>query len=525
MGRKELVVKKVGTLNLREVAARATLRDVRQQGHVYVELRPVGVGKRNIFFCTLCLTQCFSEAVLYDHLGGNLHSKRYGAAKITLLLPNPWPFNDGVLFFNNSREKDAFFSLVSDSKRDGDSIIKDGRCNPAVNGDEVTSVFKGATDQGSSEPTSSLNSNDDHNSYSGSRNTMKFINGLDKIRRHKGVKECLSIPGVLLNEEVSDLELKIIGFGHVGSKIHDGSEDSSKFGRIWCAWLGDGESDCCDELLFTPKCDFAIVGFAYTYNLGRKGSMDDTDSFPSPGSFFETDEFGKPSQKRKKSFSDPEDISEVFQEQCSSSFENSHNHDHCSPDDSNSKSSRSISNGAHRDESRKRKRLAAERNCDICRQPMLPGKDVATLLNLKTSKLACSSRNVNGAFHVFHASCLIHWVLLLEFEMWVKQSSKGTRGRKGKSSLKNRHISSVFCPECQGTGVPISGDELEKPTVPLSETFLHKLDAIKAHKAWMKKPEDLQKCSTGLCFPLENSLKLQGKTMPAKLLLFYRADE
>lgn len=31
------------------------------------------------------------------------------------------------------------------------------------------------------------------------------------------------------------------------------------------------------------------------------------------------------------------------------------------------------------------------------------------------------------------------------------------------------HISSVFCPECQGTGVNIEGDQLEKPTIPLSE--------------------------------------------------------
>lgn len=32
-----------------------------------------------------------------------------------------------------------------------------------------------------------------------------------------------------------------------------------------------------------------------------------------------------------------------------------------------------------------------------------------------------------------------------------------------------KQIYSSFCPECQGTGVKIEGDDLEKPTVPLSE--------------------------------------------------------
>lgn len=32
-----------------------------------------------------------------------------------------------------------------------------------------------------------------------------------------------------------------------------------------------------------------------------------------------------------------------------------------------------------------------------------------------------------------------------------------------------KQIYSSFCPECQGTGVNIDGEELEKPTVPLSE--------------------------------------------------------
>lgn len=36
--------------------------------------------------------------------------------------------------------------------------------------------------------------------------------------------------------------------------------------------------------------------------------------------------------------------------------------------------------------------------------------------------------------------------------------------------VRKPHISSVFCPECQGTGIiNVEGDQLEMPTVPLSE--------------------------------------------------------
>lgn len=487
MGRKELTVNKVGNLNLREEAARATLRTVRQQGHVYVELRKI--SKRSIFFCTLCLTQCFSEVVLFDHLRGNFHTKRYNSAKITLLLPNPWPFNDGVLFFDISRENDTSITLVSQSRRDIDFAVNDGRSVALANVNEVPSKFRSTTNQDLSELTS--------NRISNGRNAGKTVIGHEKIKKCKGVQDHFSISYVLPNEEISNFELKIIGYGHIDAKIYEGSENSSKFGRIWCAWLGDGNSDGCDELLASPKCDFAIVSISYTYDLGKKCATQDENRPPSPGSFFEVDESGRRTKKRKKSFSDPEDSSEAFTDRC------------------------------FRQELRKKNRLTSERNCDICQQPMLLGKDVATLLNLKTGRFACSSRNINGAFHLFHVSCLIHWVLLCEFELWAKaaMNPKGTRGRKGKAPVNNNLISSILCPECLGTGIHMEGDELEQPTVPLSETFLYKIKAVNAQKAWMKSPEILQKCSSGLCFTSECTEKLQGKVSPAKLLLFYRAGE
>ena len=77
---KELVVQRNGPVDIREIAAKATLREVRQSGHTYVELRRV--GKRVIFFCTICLTEGFSDNVLFDHLKGNLHSRRVSEVQV-----------------------------------------------------------------------------------------------------------------------------------------------------------------------------------------------------------------------------------------------------------------------------------------------------------------------------------------------------------------------------------------------------------------------------------------------------------
>jgi hypothetical protein len=68
----------------------------------------------------------------------------------------------------------------------------------------------------------------------------------------------------------------------------------------------------------------------------------------------------------------------------------------------------SLVSKSERRELRKQKRIAAEKVCDICGRPMLPGKDVATLLNCNTGNLACSSRNLSGVskFQTFIAFCV-----------------------------------------------------------------------------------------------------------------------
>lgn len=87
------------------------------------------------------------------------------------------------------------------------------------------------------------------------------------------------------------------------------------------------------------------------------------------------------------------------------------------------------------------------------------------------------------AFHLFHTSCLIHWVLLCELEAIsnqpeapkVKRRSRRKTASKGKEVQKDDEmkasrapINCVICPECQGTGTVVDGDD-EKPSVPLSK--------------------------------------------------------
>lgn len=485
MGGKELAVTNTGGMNLREIAARATLRETWHRGHVYVDLRQV--GKRTIFFCTLCQTPCFNDSVLNDHLNGNLHARRFAAAKVTLLGPNPWPFSDGVLFFNTSCENN----------------VRGTGASPNVRGTVPAESNRG-------------NGMNDANGF---KKSTTGINGHAKACKHNGKRHYLVIPGVLLKEEIKDMRAKFIGYGHIGARVHDNNEGRHNISRIWCAWLGQGDYSDCSELLSSPKCDFAIVSFSYTYELGRKPTSDELEAPGSPGSFFEIDDLGHPRKKQKKSFSDPEDSVDSRADRLSGCSDDASSPFH----DFRLASSRSV-----RKELRKQKRLTAERTCDICGQPMLLGKDVSTLLNCKTGKLACSSRNKNGAFHLFHTSCLIHWILLCEFETWNNQSSHlKTRRRGRKAKLAQKNCISIFCPECQGTGLHIEGDEMEKPTVPLSEVFLHKLKVIESHKTWMKNPEDLKKCSTGLHFSSDSSekLHLEERMMPLKLIHFYRADE
>ncbi|CAA6654319.1 unnamed protein product [Spirodela intermedia] len=493
MSGNDLMIRKPSNLNVRQEAARATLREVRLHGHIYVELREV--GRRTIFFCTLCLTPCYSDTSLFDHLRGNLHARRYAAAKATLFGPVPWPFNDGVLFFSATHDQEQHSSASSPRKYliiypngSGHEVTSTsnglGRLDCVTadvnlgfgtilgsNGSTSSSkdmiIFSGTPDRGNCvterEQGLSQGSTVNGSGLSGNGENLDLNGRGGKCLKLKSYEKCLTIPRVLPGDPACILKVHFAGYGHIASRISRIDETANKIRRIWCAWLGMGDSDSRNILLTMAMCDFGVVNFSYCYDLGRPGGWDDADSSLSCGSQLEIENLGSPRKLRKSL-----------------------------PDSDESQKARV----------KEAKRLAAERMCDICGQPMLMCKDVATLLNRKTWNIACSSRNTNGAFHVFHTSCLIHWILLCESEIWNPK-------------LPNK--------KANRTGIITEEDHLEKPSIPLSQMFQYKLKAIESHKAWMKNPEILEHCSTGLSFSSNSEENFEEQILPVKLLHFYRA--
>lgn len=500
--------------SLREQLARTTLRNVRLKGHSYVELRED--NKKPVFFCVLCLSPCHSDSVLHDHLNGHLHKKMYEAAKSTLLKENPWPFNDGMLFFHSRCDENDRL-LTSNAKfgsnlLQSESIDKNSLAIVTTEGNESVRDFTSARSP---------------NSLGGDESVDADENGYDLI-----------IPDVLHKDEVSDLKVRSIGLGKIAVRTYQTDGVTKGISRIWCEWLGDCHANQEDTI---PQHDFAIVSFAFNYDMGRKGLLDDMLFLPSSYTRPMLQENKESKGKKRKSLSDPEDVSESLSNQLESSGEEFHA--------SGSSGSRTLLNvcgdnslqlrfmpsRSVRKELRIHRRLASERVCDICQHKMLPGKDVATLLNLKTGRIVCSSRNLNGAFHVFHISCLIHWVLFCDYEVYTKQLigpkvKKRYRRKKGAETSEaekevRKQIYSTFCPECQGTGIDVDGDELEKPTVSLSEMFKYKMKASDGHRQYTKCPEILQNCSTGFYFPPQSEGIMQESVSPLKMLRFYRAAE
>ncbi|KAL7142135.1 hypothetical protein ABFS83_08G103100 [Erythranthe nasuta] len=515
-GKGELGFPKTSICNLKEQLVRTTLRNVRSQGHPYVELRED--GKKLIFFCTLCLAPCYSDSILFNHLKGNLHTARLATAQVTLLKPNPWPFGDGVFFFNGDSEEQKGVLNVQESEQkklldthhaDADSlaIVTYGENTAATHVSEEVQVHTGSNEF-----------------------------PCDSNPEAEGNSHELVIPAVLQKDEVSDLVVRRMGVGLIGARLSEKDGVSNEIRRIWCEWLGK-KGFANEDANTVPEHDFAVVTFAYNYNLGRKDLFDGFRYLLPSSPHSEAEDGGCSKGKKRKSFSDPEDISEALSNQYDSSGEESQSSNNLSSkmrlsgNDDQLVHCRILSSKTMRKQLRDQQRVASERSCDICQQKMLPSKDVAALFNRRTGKLACSSRNLTGAFHLFHVSCLIHWILLCEVENCGKQSVEAKGKRKSRRKVKGKagenqekQIYSTFCPECQGTGIRIDGEEeLEKPTVPLSEIFRCKIKLCDAHKAWMKSPEVLDNCSMGFYFPPHSDEMYQEKVASLKLLHFYRA--
>ncbi|KAJ6763831.1 ACYL-UDP-N-ACETYLGLUCOSAMINE O-ACYLTRANSFERASE [Salix purpurea] len=104
-------------------------------------------------------------------------------------------------------------------------------------------------------------------------------------------------------------------------------------------------------------------------------------------------------------------------------------------------------------------------------------------------------------------------------------TKSNTTGKDGTVNVSPNPIVSVFCPDCQGTGVNIEGDEFEKPLTPLSEMFRYKIKVSEGHRGWMKNPEILENCSTGFHFPSQSGEPVEEKVLPLKVMHFYRPDE
>lgn len=484
------------SLGVREGAARAVLRDAWNHGHETVELRQD--GKRVIFFCTLCSTRCYSDGALSDHLNGNLHARRYAAAKISILASPAWPFNDGVVF-----------SFPS-SKQEGMRTFSPPPPVP-------------------------------NNSSSG--NNKKNYTDEVQCRERSPVKESeLSNPRFSCKVGTSSFPLEWIGCGHVFMRVLQFGTGNPAVKAVWCCWLGEKrgrELESQDSNTSLPECEYSIVSFPYSHTLGRGGSYGN--SWRAASSPMDID---RSSRRRKKKGRPPKINSHPLFEVASAEAakDGSRNLDTQVCEKSLGElamdvQGKNLSNRALRRALRRQRVEALERLCFICHQQMLPGKDVAALFNRKSGLIVCSSRNKRGAFHVFHTSCLIDWVLLCESKIWLSHlnGSKGTRksrwsvfdqrnricgvkqinGSKGSGS----NCASIFCPECQGTGLKTRSGQLEVPRYRLAQVFDWILELIQSRKLWIDHPEQLQECATGLLFrPTDNS---QGNVLSMLLLHFY----
>ncbi|KAI3937012.1 hypothetical protein MKX01_015227 [Papaver californicum] len=486
--------------SLRELSARTTLSQVRSEGHLYVDLRED--GNAFIFFCTICRAPCYNDNTLYDHLGGKIHARRYAAVKVTLLGPNPFPFSDGALFFHGISEQDNLLPNVSTkSNQPPHRFLNIGFNDIDKSSNSLNEAHEVLEWQ-------------EHGRKS---NSLECV-VRDRVDDTSNSNEYFVVPNVVCNDQLSDLKVKFIGFGEISARICEKDKNRS-IRTIWCEWLGEGHSGH-----NVPDNDFAIINFSYNYTLGRAGITEESHARLTSGNV---------NKKKRKSLSDPEDVSKSLRNTRVSGGRD------CTGEQ-NQNVKVKLSRTA-RQALRKQQKIVSNCMCDICQHKILPGNDVSTLLNMKTMRLACSSRNHNGAFHVFHTSCLIHWILLCEYEVWRNQFGSqnmmvGSQGVTNVSQGDGRDkvvelsivpktpLSSVFCTECQGRGVNIEED-LEHPSVFLSEMFKFKIKLLDGHREWMfKGPEILKNCSTGLRFSDQYNEAVQGNVTPLKMMYFFRAD-
>lgn len=419
----------------KEIAARAVLRDVWQNGHRCVELQQD--GRALVFYCALCSTRCYSDATLADHLRGNQHARRLANASV-------------LSFHSFGGEK------VSYTEEEQLASARKGKCK-----NELAALSK-----------SSL------------------------------------VPDSIGPFPTSSLEW--IGSGQIFLK--EGlSEPSQQVQQVWCQWFGrNGEMD--DAYSGKPEeLAHAVVVFPYSDAIGRQGDW-------KPGCFVKKSEAPykdklRFSELRRKTATIGEPISLSSQDLCGKEGLFSWEPTIGEEEGTGSLFLKDLSQKALRKALKRRRLNMLERLCFICHQQMFPGKDVAALLNSKTGQMMCSSRNERGAFHVFHTSCLIDWILLCESKFWsarvVKKDAPRMRGqinkkpRRGKAKATIQSCGPLFCPECQGTGVEVHNHQLEQPRYRLVQVFDWILEIIQARRSWISRADLQHKKCRGLLFPSE----------------------
>lgn len=85
-----------------------------------------------------------------------------------------------------------------------------------------------------------------------------------------GVNSSVVIPNILVRDEITDIEVKHVGFGQIAARFLEKDEVLNCISRIWCKWLGTRTSN---DLLKVPENDFTVVTFSYNIDLGRRGYL------------------------------------------------------------------------------------------------------------------------------------------------------------------------------------------------------------------------------------------------------------
>ena len=88
-----------------------------------------------------------------------------------------------------------------------------------------------------------------------------------------GTNSSVAIPHILFRDEITDIEVKQVGYGQIAARFLEKDEVPNFISRIWCEWLGKRTAS--NDLHKVHEHDFDVVTFSYNIDLGRKGLLDD----------------------------------------------------------------------------------------------------------------------------------------------------------------------------------------------------------------------------------------------------------